>query len=200
VTMPSFDDTDEVMFEYSTNGGTNVGGFFFDPDSGAFPGTFEASFVDPGPAAITASFPRPSAAAWHNYVFVYDLTVTGSLAPQLVGAYVDGTSQTITPRTGTSVTATLGNYTLYIMSRAGTSLFRSGSMERLAIWTQGLTSGNATSLAGGAAPSTIAGGPVFYWALTGSAGTESNLGSGGTATVTLSSTGSGAGPSSCPTL
>jgi hypothetical protein len=198
--FPSFDDTDELMLESSANAGVNTGAFYFNPDSSSYPGTFASLFQDPGSASITATFPRPSAAAWHNYVFVYDLTVTGSLAPQFVAAYVDGVSQTITPRTGTAVSATLFNYTLYIMSRAGTSLFRSGSMERLAIWTSGLTSGNATSLAGGAAPSTVAGGPVFYWALTGTAGTESNLGSGGTATVTLTSTGSGAGPSSCPTL
>jgi hypothetical protein len=197
--LPSFDNADEMLMEYSVAaGGPNPGSFFLDPDSGGIPGTFE-SLVS-GASQSTDTIPRPSAASWHNLVFAIDMLVnTGAGNAQLVGAWVDGTSQTISPH-GTALTTALGNYTLYIMSRAGTSLFRSGSIERLAIWSSLLSGANATSLAGGAAPSTIAGGPRFYWALTGAAGTEANLGSGGTATVTLTNTGTGAGPSPCPTL
>lgn len=196
--IPSFNSSDELLLEYSPNVGTNSRSFVLDPNSSTYTGLFESDFNQSG-VISGASFPLPSAAAWHNLVFVYDLTVTGA-TPELVGAYIDGTSQTITFRTGTVSADTIGNYTLYIMSRAGTTRFQAGSMGRLAIWTSGLSSANATSLAGGAAPSTVAGGPVFYWALTGTSGTEANLGSGGTAVVTLTSTGTGAGPSSCPTL
>ena len=121
---------DKLAMEYGANYSANSG-FLIDPNSGSpATGLFQAGVGSPA-ATNSISFSRPSAAAWHHYVFLFDRT-TGT-APS-TAVYVDGVAQSTPPAGAVSdVVDAFGNNTLYIFSRANTSLFGAGKMQNLAI-------------------------------------------------------------------
>ncbi len=181
-----FANDDQLALEYSANFNTNAGAFIVDPNSdlGAF--GFANSFGDGGQYRY-ALFPRPSAAAWHHYLLV--LSVTGVVN---MAAYVDGVAQTLTSHIDTGGQG-WGNFTLNVMSRNNASLWAAGRMTGLGIWTSGLSAANAVTLAGGAAPSTVAT-PAYAWNICGIASPEPA--SAGTPTLTVTGATLGAGPGS----
>jgi hypothetical protein len=183
--------TGEIIIELSANSSTNANSFLLYSNSSG------SALIELNAAGglVYSSFPQPTAGAWHNWVFVIDLGLSSN---QILAVYIDGVSQTFTQGGGSNI-AGLNTYPLYLMSRGGTVNFEAGSMQDPAIFTSKLTSGNAASLAGGASPTTIAGGAAYYWRLSGTTGTEANLGNGGTAAVTLTGVTSSTGPSPCPT-
>lgn len=131
----TFANNDKLVMEHSTNYASNAGGFIINPNSGNPSGVFYSAVASgSGGHLELASFTRPSAGVWHSYVFHIDANAVGSAA--LPKTYVDGVSQTLS-NTG-SVTypggVTFGNYNLYIMSRAASSLFGAGAMAEFAIW------------------------------------------------------------------
>lgn len=202
-TFPSLGNTDGLLMETSSNAGSssNDGSFFINPNSSAPSGVFAMLVNDALPStSSTASFARPSTGAWHHYLFVTDMTISNPSGNQTAPIYLDGVSQALTQGGPSDGTHTLLGYQLFIMSRNGTALFNSGNVQNVAIWNATLTGANATSLAGGASPNSITPAPLYYWRLTGSTGTEANLGTGGTNSVTLTNvTSTAAGPSPCPT-
>lgn len=86
-----------------------------------------------------ATFPRPSAGAWHRITLVIDrLSAVG--APGM--AYVDGVLQTMSPFPG--ATATTGNFgadTLHLLSRNENALFGVGNLQDITIYRGVLSSG-----------------------------------------------------------
>lgn len=85
---------------------------------------------------------RPSAAAWHHYRFV--LRRDGNL-PKCT---VDGVVQTVGNRFSQgTVSGTFTNSTLYVMSRAGASLFGDGRMVGLAVFPGEVSDADAARLA-----------------------------------------------------
>ena len=85
---------------------------------------------------------RPSAAAWHHYRFV--LRRDGNL-PKCT---VDGVVKTVGYRFSQgTVSGTFTNSTLYVMSRAGASLFGDGRMVGLAVFPGEVSDADAARLA-----------------------------------------------------
>lgn len=148
--------TDEVALEYSDNFNSHFGatsGFIVAPaDSG---GSFGLAVRLGGGANdyCEARFTRPSAAIWHHYGAVFDLTKsTLKIAP----INVDGVSQSISyPRDAAITTATFGDYALNLMSRNGASLFGAGDLAEVAVWRVALSAPELASLAAGVDPLTI---------------------------------------------
>lgn len=109
-------------------------------------------------------FPRPTAAAWHHYMIRYDRSAPTS---DQISVWVDGVSQSVTSAgTNQDITNNFGNRTLYIMSRAGSSLFGAGRMADLALWAGLLPHAqDATTLTSGLPPdsSRLSTRPYAYW-------------------------------------
>jgi hypothetical protein len=156
----SFGNDDQLALELSANYNSNAGSFIINPNSSGA-GAFEYSHSNGAGGYRSGNFTRPSAAAWHHYMLVMDTTDT-----LLHVAYVDGS--VVTTNVGANGGGATWNagYTLYGMSRAAGALFGDGRMAELAIWTSALTSGNASSLAGGTLASAI-GTPAYYWKMCG---------------------------------
>lgn len=145
----------QMFLETSAAADSNVGAFAIDQQNGGVVHVFVAG-TSTNPCEWT--FPDPSSGAWHHYLIVHNITActTG------MKVYVDGISQSLTnlqPSNGT----TFGNFTLNVMARNAASLFLPGRISDIAIWTTGLTSGNATTLAACGNPQTVNGTPAFYW-------------------------------------
>ena len=124
----------------------------------------------------TAAFTRPSAGAWHEYVFLFDATASGSSA--IPTAYVDGVAQSLTYHYSSFTPQTAFNATtMYLMTRAGTSLFGAGRMADFAICGGVLLSqAQASALAAGARPWTVCPGSLaFYIPMDGIASPEPDL-------------------------
>jgi hypothetical protein len=133
----AFANDDDLAWETSANFNSNAGAILCDPnESGA------SSFtVGVRNSAATAnsygSFPRPSAAAWHNYQLTLDIGLWGSGITSVATVHVDGVLQTITPNASTTTTNAptgFGNYTWNFMCRAVSSLFGAGRMGRFLIY------------------------------------------------------------------
>ena len=122
----AFANDDDLCAEYSASW-DGASAFIIDPNqstSGAF-------FVGLSATSNKWSdtFTRPSAGAWHHYVWGVDRTTPANTV------WVDGVSQTLSTFTHTA--ATYGNFsnsTLYLMSRATTSLFGAGKISDLRIY------------------------------------------------------------------
>jgi len=149
----SFANDDDLAMEFSANYNSNTGSFILDPNDGG--GTFAANIQTVGGGTGTAmlcTFTRPSGAAWHHYLFVWDLTLVAGTC----NVYVDGTSASPTVTNGPNEVATFfGNFTLNVMSRNAASLFGDGRISDITIWKSALSSGNATTLAACGNPESI---------------------------------------------
>lgn len=121
---------DKLAMEYGANYATNSG-FLIDPNSGApASGLFQAGVGSTG-APNAVSMARPSAAAWHHYAFLFDRTTGTGLSTAI---YVDGALQSVSAAGTSNNTAdNFGNNNLYLLSRAGTSLYGAGKLQNLAI-------------------------------------------------------------------
>jgi hypothetical protein len=143
----AFDNLDELMAESSTNFNSNTGAILIDPNSSASAGNF--AFAIHGSAAGNYDdnyFPRPTAAAWHHYLLVFNVGSSGA-------AWVDAVPQTINYVKQGTGGANFQNYTWYFMSRAGTSLFNAGRLAEFVLWgNAALGQTEATYLTGGGNP------------------------------------------------
>jgi hypothetical protein len=130
------------ILETSTNYNSNNGAFYIGTDN-----TPELSFNVHTNAGYTVNTISLSgvAAGWHNYLLVLKTNAKGL-------AFIDGVAQTVTYTSGGS--GNFSAYTLYVMSRAGSSLWGSGGLAQLGIWSTALAQADATSLNGGSNPCT----------------------------------------------
>ncbi len=160
----AFDSGDELALEHSANYNSNNGTFIVDPNDGSGANRFGFAHQSGG-LYRSVYFTQPSAAAWHHYMLIISTTGAGNCA-----AYVDGSAVGLTTRVNTGG-GSWGNYDFFVMNRGAASLWNAGRMAGLGIWGSALTSGNATSLAGGAAPSSV-GSPLYAWNLCGVASPE----------------------------
>jgi hypothetical protein len=137
----SFSNNDALAFESSQNYNSNVGAFLVDPNNSGgscAAGTFD--FGVKGSTYNVVSVTRPSASAWHEYALVMNSTSTANFA-----AYIDGAPVTITSCANGGGT-NLGNYTLYMMSRAASSLFNAGKLDDVRIYNRALSASEISSL------------------------------------------------------
>lgn len=137
---PSFANDDALAMEYSANYPVSPGGFIMDPNSAS--GLFGSGFGYSGtPSSWTDNFTRPSAAAWHHYVHVFDRT------NKVNKVYVDAVLQSLS--TGTHTAGTYGNFPsglqLNLMSRNGASLFAACTMQHVAIYNGELAAARVTA-------------------------------------------------------
>jgi hypothetical protein len=120
---------DDLAFEHSATSGSNIG-FYANPNQSD--GSFGVSMSDGVGGFNSIDFARPSAGVWHHYVFEFDRSAP--LRDQ-VRAWVDGAPVTITSRPSTTLMAgNFGNFVLYLMSRAGTTLFGNGTLDEFAVY------------------------------------------------------------------
>lgn len=131
LTWTTFANNDALAMEFTANTNTAAGAFYIDPNdsqTGSIACTLGASTT-----LCTNGFPRPAAGVPHRYDWALDRTAT-TVAGQIAG-YLDGVPQ---PMTGyasqsTPVSDAFADDTLYLMSRAGSSLFGAGSLAWLTI-------------------------------------------------------------------
>lgn len=117
---------DKLAMEHGTNFATSHG-FLIDPNSGApFAGSFQV-----GSNGLGRSFTRPSAAGWHHY-FCH-LRSQGGAGTDVVSVYVDGVAQSLSASAGSPSSTNFGNNTLYLFSRAGSSLIGAGRLRNLVV-------------------------------------------------------------------
>ena len=161
----AFNNSDELLAESSTNYNSNVGAFLIDPNSGT---THEFDFNVNGIGSVACNIVRPSASAWHSYLLEVDMTA-GTCK-----AYVDGSSVTVTGG-GPAVSGTISTQTVYLMSRAASSLWNAGSLSEFAVWKVDESS-HASALNGGTLPSAVdSGNLVSYVHLCGTASPEPDI-------------------------
>lgn len=124
----SFANDDDIACETSPNSNTTYPAYYFDPNHSG--GSFEVALRD-NTGYRQERFTRPSAAAWHHYVFVLDRrTATHDFIVYVDGSVVSTTTG-LTSSTGTDSHATAK---LYLMSRGGTSIFGAGRMDDFRIY------------------------------------------------------------------
>lgn len=130
----AFADDDDLGMESSANFNTNSGGLLIDPNSSST--SFAFGVRGGGGDYNTVRVPRPTAAAWHSYLWSIDLALAATTVP---GAsreiFIDGVLQTQTSVLMAATAATdFGNYVWYFMSRAAASLFGAGRKGKCSIY------------------------------------------------------------------
>jgi hypothetical protein len=116
-------------------------------------------------------FTRPSAAAWHNYVFLFDLTLTTN---DFSTAYLDGVSQSLSNLIDTNPSGSFGSAVANIMSDSGGSLALAGRLADLFIVGGSLwTSTDASNFNAGRRPNWggMSAAPTQYWPIDDGSGT-----------------------------
>jgi hypothetical protein len=186
---------DDIILEFSPNSNTNDGAFkIIGAESSS--GNFWVDVNGSG-GKQNGNVAPPSDNTWHQ-ITINLLTTSPSTVVESI--YFDGVSQTLT-RSGGTPGGTFGNYTLYVMSRAGTALFEDGKLADLAIWAPAtaLSSSDAAALtAGTRAGSVRTSEIVYYWELLGVTSPEpADIGS--TALTVTGATGSTGPPALDPT-
>jgi PKD repeat protein len=126
---------DALAMELTPNFNENAGGFIVDPNAGEFGGTFGVG-IGTGSNRNSVFFQRPSAGIWHHYAIVLDTTAAGASE---ITPYVDGQPVSTQQESSATAQGPFANSTLYLMSRAGASLFGRGSLDELAIYNQPLS-------------------------------------------------------------
>ena len=144
-----YSSNEDIALEFTPNFNTNAGGFLVDPNAAQYGGTFGVGLGKTSSMRNTVFFTRPSAGVWHYYAFVLDTTQPGATQ---ITPYVDGQSVSYQKaNTGTSAGA-FANSTLYLMSRAGTTLFGTGTLDELAIYNTDLNASTIATHYGDATP------------------------------------------------
>ena len=90
-----------------------------------------------GARATTCSSPARRPAQWHHYAFVLDSSAAGG--DQQITPYVDGQPVPYTKLDSGTGAGNFANSTLYMMSRAGQSLFGAGDLDEVAIYNRALS-------------------------------------------------------------
>ncbi len=128
----AYGEDDRLALEFTPNFNSNPGGFLVDPD--ATPGSDFAVAVGQSSSGHNNNvlFERPSAEQWHYYAFVIDTEASGETE---ITPYVDGHAVSYTKLNEETGAGNFAGSTLYWMSRDASSLFGSGSMQDLAIYT-----------------------------------------------------------------
>jgi hypothetical protein len=139
-----FAGNDKLAMEFTTDTNSFTTGFYVDPNSanGTFPNSFSVA-LQGNVGLNSALFTRPSAGAWHHYVFVLD---KGALAASEITPFVDGRVQSYNKAQSSENTNNFGNATLYFMSRAGSSLFGAGQIDDVRVYNYALTAGQVKLL------------------------------------------------------
>jgi PKD repeat protein len=125
---------DALAMEFTPNFNENAGDFLVDPNSGEFGGTFGVG-IGTDSNRNSVFFARPSAGVWHHYALVLDSTAAanGEITP-----YVDGQAVSFQQESAATAQGPFASSTLYLFSRAGSSLFGAGVLDELAIYNQPL--------------------------------------------------------------
>jgi PKD repeat protein len=126
---------DALAMEFTPNFNENAGGFIVDPNAGEFGGTFGVG-IGTSSNRNSVFFARPSAGVWHHYALVIDATAA---AGSEITPYVDGQAVSFQQESAATGQGSFANSTLYLMSRAGSSLFGAGALDELAIYNQPLS-------------------------------------------------------------
>ena len=135
----NFTTPEAVTFELSTNQNLVTDGFLVDANSGApCAGYFQINVR--GNATPdgnnTGCYTRPSAGAWHHYVAIFDKGKSSNESD----LYIDGVLQTAVSRPNNADnTNNFGSEPLYMMSRAGTSVFDIGKIDEVRIYNRALS-------------------------------------------------------------
>lgn len=148
----AFSDNNAMLMELTTNATSGGGGrFYIQPNAAAATigtashpaGLRIANRVDTGDQDVV-TVARPSAAAFHRYAVAFN-PYDASVDPDV---YIDGVLQTqtgTTPSTYSGYSHTFAE-TLYLFSRAGSSLFGAGKIKNLTLFDGILTQDEITSL------------------------------------------------------
>jgi YD repeat-containing protein len=131
----TYSNDDRLAMEFTPNYNDNAGGILIDPNAFQQGGSFAVG-IGTGAARNTAFFTRPSAGAWHHYAFVFDTTAP---AAQQITPYVDGLPVSYTKLDSGTGAGNFANSTLYMMSRAATSLFGQGDLDEVAVYNRALS-------------------------------------------------------------
>jgi PKD repeat protein len=126
----TYGNDDKLAMEFTPNYNSNAGGFIVDPDAPQFGGTFGVGLGN-NTSRNSIFFARPSAGVWHHYALVFDGTAP---AASEVTPYVDGQKVSFQQEGAGTGAGAFANSTLYLMSRAGSSLFGNGSLDELAVY------------------------------------------------------------------
>jgi PKD repeat protein len=130
----AYANNDALAMEFTPNFNENEGGFLVDPNAGEYGGTFGIA-IGSDASRNSVFFQRPSAGVWHHYAIVLDTTAA---ATNEITPYVDGSPVSFQQESAGSGQGAFADSTLYLMSRAGTSLFGNGALDELAIYNQPL--------------------------------------------------------------
>jgi Concanavalin A-like lectin/glucanases superfamily len=144
-----YSNNEDIALELTPNFNTNAGGFLVDPNAAQFGGTFGVGIGKSGATRNTVFFTRPSAGVWHYYSFVLDSTQPA--ATQII-PYVDGQPVSYQKANSGTGEGAFASSTLYLMSRAGTSLFSTGNLDELAIYNTDLSASTVSQHYGAATP------------------------------------------------
>lgn len=169
----TFASDDDLAMEFSTDHNSFNDGFVVNPNVSDV-ARFQFGYHNAA-GQNQKSFTRPSEDAWHHYVFNFDRTLTA--AAEIVSAYVDGSSQSLTTDFSNDSANNFGNHVLYLMSRANSTLFGAGRIAEVAIWGGvNLSQGNVDTLYNsgkGARAQWVQGSNLrHYWRLEGNSSPE----------------------------
>lgn len=136
----SFTTDDRLAFEFTNNFNSSTGGFVCNPNASA---GAQLQISVKGSGYNTAAYTPPSTGAWHHYVAIYDK----SLSTNEVSLYIDGSLATPASRaTNTNNINNFASSTLYIASRAGTTLFHACQMDEFRLYTRALSAADVSAL------------------------------------------------------
>ena len=139
----AYNDLSEITLELSTNFNNVDGAFFIIPNSSS--GDFRVSIQDSVGSAkyLTVDATRPTSDEWHHYSVVLDNSTTAGN----IKIYFDGLRQSVSIATNDKDQSTVFPAdTLYLYSRAGTSLFGFGRLGPLYIHTRELAASEVMEL------------------------------------------------------
>jgi len=134
----SYENNDDLLLELSINGNSFQNTFLIDPNSSApTNGVFQFTIFGNGLGNYYGSYiNRPTQNIWHNLSIIWDNSTIGGN----VVCYLNSILQT--PIVNRNTKNTSGNFrtdNLYLMSRAGVSLFGNGALSNLIIYNRALS-------------------------------------------------------------
>jgi hypothetical protein len=153
-------------------------GFYVDPWASSGGQRF-AVIETNGPGWFNGGYiPLPTRDVWHHYVFTFNRTTPAGANGYDLGtsAFMDGAPVTVTRDHAYMMSGTFSDKVLYFMSRACGSLFLSGEIAEVALWSDLLGPADAIALfhGGAGAPATQVRPEalLYYWPLCGTVAPE----------------------------
>jgi len=139
----AYADNDKLAMEFGANFNNTTTGFMVDPNSSVGGGgKFEVGLQGDG-GYNQVSFNRP-APGWHHYAFIFNKSAA---ADSEVVPFVDGVAVPYTKVSNAENSNTFSSGTLYLMSRAGSSLFGSGALDDIRIFKRALSNTEISGIA-----------------------------------------------------